>query len=64
MNGYIIAGRPIKVTAVTQELSQLCDANAVDLDDEGTSHYIHTPQSRALLIQKLSRTDNTFAAGI
>lgn len=64
MNGFILAGRPIKVTAVTQELSQLCDANAVDLDDESTGNYIHTPQSRALLIQKLSRTDNTFAAGI
>ena len=64
MNGYIIAGRPIKVTAMTQELSQICDANVVDLDDEGTSQFIHTPQSRALLIQKLSRTDNNLAAGI
>lgn len=55
MNGYIIADQPIKVQYLQQGMSQLLDTSAIDLD-EG-SNLIHTPQSRALLIQKLSRSE-------
>ena len=55
MNGFEWNDRKIKVQLLTEQNKRLLQKAGDDLDDENQSHYLHSAQSRAMLMQKLSR---------
>ncbi|KAG0223823.1 hypothetical protein BGX31_008330 [Mortierella sp. GBA43] len=73
MNGYVLAGRSIKVGLVTERGSNPQNAhtyqhgngqinNSISIDDSDTAGYAMTSQSRADLMQKLARGDASLGA--
>ncbi|XP_073022259.1 uncharacterized protein [Primulina eburnea] len=66
LNGELeIAGRVIKVSAVTEQSGiQNAGANITDLDDDDGSGLSLNAQSRALLMQKLDRTGTVSSRGL
>jgi hypothetical protein len=60
MNGFDVHGRKLKVSIVTDQLTKQMNTGKgdYDLDDDAANQYIHSAQSRTLLMQKLSRESN------
>ena len=64
MNNYTLMERTIKVSVAegggknSQAYSNANEISAADFDEESGAHYIHSAQSRALLMQKLIRDNN------
>jgi RNA recognition motif-containing protein len=57
MNAFDINGKKLKVSIVTDQLTRQMNTGKqdYDLEDDSANQYIHSAQSRALLMQKLSR---------
>ncbi|KAI1317933.1 hypothetical protein EDD11_007455 [Mortierella claussenii] len=74
MNGYVLAGRTIKVGLVTEKGATTQNNsyqhnnsngqinNSISIDDSDTAGYAMTSQSRAELMQKLARGDASLGA--
>ncbi|KAF9917329.1 hypothetical protein BX616_001360 [Lobosporangium transversale] len=73
MNGYVLAGRAIKVGLVTEKGTTQNNGyqynssngqinNSISIDDSDTAGYAMTSQSRADLMQKLARGDASLGA--
>ena len=59
MNGFDMNGKILKVSIVTdQDQRRMGNQKDYDLEDDSANQYIHSAQSRALLMQKLSRETN------
>jgi RNA recognition motif-containing protein len=56
MDGFDINDKKLKVSIVTDQQSrQMGSRKDYDLEDDNANQYIHSSQSRAVLMQKLSR---------
>ena len=56
MNGFDIQGKTLKVSLLSENLNKMGNQRGdYDLDEDTANQYIHSAQSRALLMQKLSR---------
>lgn len=60
MNGFEINKKKLKVQIMDDQLTKQMNAGKgeYDLEDDSANQYIHSAQSRALLMQKLSRESN------
>jgi hypothetical protein len=59
MNGFDINGKKLKVSILTDAVSKTMGSKKeYDLEEDGANQYLHSAQSRALLMAKLSR-ENT-----
>ena len=60
MDGFKISGRQLKCSIVTEQMARLVpSAKDYDLEDDSANQFIHSAQSRVILMQKLSREPNT-----
>ncbi|CAI0468812.1 unnamed protein product [Linum tenue] len=64
LNGQVeIAGRPIKVSSVTDQTGQEGGTNAADFDDDEGGGLALNARSRAMLMQKLDRSGTAASIG-
>jgi RNA recognition motif-containing protein len=56
MNGFDVHGKKLKVSILSDSVNKnMTNRHEYDLEDDSANQYIHSAQSRALLMQKLSR---------
>jgi len=63
MNGFILRNKPLKVSTVQQNMAGIANnsynmyvnTESLDLDEESGNNFLHSAQSRAMLMQKLTR---------
>ena len=61
MNGFDFNGKKLKVQIMTEQTTKMMNQRGqgdYDLEEDSANQYIHSAQSRALLMQKLSRESN------